>query len=65
MATAFLMVKFYENLRGEASVAVALNQAQCWLRDISKGELQSWIEEKRRRGWFGCDVEESVTSSVV
>jgi len=46
-ATAFLMVKFYQNLsqlptRETGAVAVALNQAQTWLRDVTKEELQEW-----------------------
>lgn len=43
VSTAFLMIKFYQNLRAVLSVAVALNQAQIWLRNISKKELQIWI----------------------
>jgi len=56
-ATAFLMVKFYENLVGgglaetrslsanqEVTVAVALNEAQKWLRDATTQELKEWVE---------------------
>jgi len=48
-ATAFLMVKFYQNLcqlptRETGTVAVALNQAQIWLRDVIKEELQEWTK---------------------
>ncbi len=42
LSTAFLMIKFYENLRNQMSLAVALNQAQFWLRDATKEELQRW-----------------------
>ncbi|NEP11944.1 MAG: tetratricopeptide repeat protein [Symploca sp. SIO2C1] len=46
-ATAFLMVKFYQNLsqfstKETGAVAVALNQAQTWLRDVKKEELEEW-----------------------
>ncbi|NET06010.1 MAG: CHAT domain-containing protein [Symploca sp. SIO2B6] len=46
-ATAFLMIKFYENLskfptRETGAVAIALNQAQTWLRDVTKEELEEW-----------------------
>ncbi|WP_424102802.1 CHAT domain-containing protein [Moorena producens] len=46
-ATAFLMIKFYQNLsqfttRETGAVAVALNQAQIWLRDVTKEELKKW-----------------------
>jgi CHAT domain-containing protein len=43
LSTAFLMIKFYQNLKNFQSVAVALNQAQLWLRDITKTELKAWI----------------------
>jgi CHAT domain-containing protein len=43
LSTAFLMIKFYENLqRKQMPLAVALNQAQFWLRDVTKEELQQW-----------------------
>lgn len=43
LSTALLMAKFYENLQYQTSVAIALNQAQLWLRDITKAELRTWI----------------------
>ena len=45
LSTALLMIKFYDNLRNQMSLAVALNQAQLWLRDATKEELQQWIEK--------------------
>jgi CHAT domain-containing protein len=52
IASAFLMIKFYENLnsdseslQSDSTVAVALNKAQLWLRDATKEELQEWIEQ--------------------
>ncbi|NES17929.1 MAG: CHAT domain-containing protein [Symploca sp. SIO3E6] len=47
LSTAFLMIRFYHNLQAVQSVAVALNQAQLWLRDITKKELETWIEENQ------------------
>jgi CHAT domain-containing protein len=41
LATAFLMIKFYENLATD-DMAVALNTAQIWLRDATTEELQEW-----------------------
>ncbi|AOX00125.1 hypothetical protein BJP34_12305 [Moorena producens PAL-8-15-08-1] len=46
-ATAFLMIKFYQNLsqfptRETGEIAVALNQAQTWLREVTKEELEEW-----------------------
>jgi CHAT domain-containing protein len=43
LSTAFLMIKFYQNLSLSETVAIALNQAQLWLRDITKAELKAWI----------------------
>ncbi|MBO3460149.1 CHAT domain-containing protein [Aetokthonos hydrillicola Thurmond2011] len=47
LATAFLMIQFYNLLRTSTSVAVALNQAQLWLRDVTMTELENWIEENQ------------------
>jgi CHAT domain-containing protein len=44
LSTAFLMIKFYQNLQTSISVAIALNQAQIWLRDITQEELLSWLD---------------------
>ncbi|MBG0748655.1 MAG: CHAT domain-containing protein [Planktothrix agardhii KL2] len=44
LATAFLMIKFYENLE-TADMAVALNTAQIWLRDATKEDLQTWTSK--------------------
>jgi CHAT domain-containing protein len=48
-ATALLMIKFYEILKEqkllkEIKVALALNQAQLWLRGISRNELKQRLE---------------------
>ncbi|NJM23590.1 MAG: CHAT domain-containing protein [Richelia sp. SM1_7_0] len=48
LSTAFLMIKFYQNHKQEnLPVTKALNEAQKWLRDVSKLELQTWIEENQ------------------
>ncbi|MEC4816775.1 MAG: CHAT domain-containing protein [Scytonema sp. PMC 1069.18] len=46
LSTTFLMIQFYQNLEMGFSVAVALNQAQLWLRDITGAELKQLIQEK-------------------
>jgi CHAT domain-containing protein len=46
-STAFLMIKFYQNLDRGNSVVEALNQAQVWLRNITAKELLAWIDEKQ------------------
>jgi CHAT domain-containing protein len=43
ISTAFLMIKFYQNLQTASTLAVALNQAQLWLQNITKAELKFWI----------------------
>ncbi|WP_407883751.1 CHAT domain-containing protein, partial [Scytonema sp. NUACC26] len=45
LSTCFLMIRFYQILQAEPSIAKALNNAQCWLRDVTKEELQQWIEK--------------------
>jgi CHAT domain-containing protein len=56
LATAFLMIKFYENLIGQSqetleqpqtpmSVAKALNNAQLWLRGVTKQDLRDWLKQ--------------------
>ncbi|PSB48818.1 CHAT domain-containing protein, partial [Chamaesiphon polymorphus] len=45
LSTTFLMIKFYQNLQEIDSVAIALNQAQRWLRQITKAELLGWIAQ--------------------
>ncbi|MUG92859.1 CHAT domain-containing protein [Scytonema sp. UIC 10036] len=47
-STAYLMIKFLQNLQEaftlgqDVSIAVALNQAQKWLRDITWEDLEKW-----------------------
>ncbi|MEC4816183.1 MAG: tetratricopeptide repeat protein [Scytonema sp. PMC 1069.18] len=47
VSTALLIIKFYQNIKAGLTVAVALNQAQIWLRDVTKVELERWIEENQ------------------
>jgi CHAT domain-containing protein len=44
LSTSFLMIQFYQNLQMGDSVAISLNQAQCWLRDLTRAKLETWIE---------------------
>ncbi|BBC26674.1 CHAT domain-containing protein [Pseudanabaena sp. ABRG5-3] len=46
-STAFLMIWFYQNLQKGLAVGLALNQAQIWLKDLTKGALETWIEENQ------------------
>ncbi|NJM22789.1 MAG: CHAT domain-containing protein, partial [Richelia sp. SM1_7_0] len=46
LSTAFLMIRFYQNLRKGLTVALALNQAQFWLQNITGAQLWQWIQEK-------------------
>ncbi|MBK1989687.1 tetratricopeptide repeat protein [Sphaerospermopsis aphanizomenoides BCCUSP55] len=46
LSTAFLTIQFYQNLQDTEqypSVAIALNQAQLWLRNLTKKELETWM----------------------
>ena len=46
VSTAFLMIKFYKNLKkNQISVAKALNDAQRWLRDATLQKLLDWITQ--------------------
>lgn len=47
LSTAFLMIRFYENLKQHMTVAIALNQAQRWLRDVSGQQLKQWVAESK------------------
>ncbi|MEH2250863.1 CHAT domain-containing protein [Nostoc sp.] len=43
LSTAFLMMKFYENLQSINSVSLALNQAQQWLRNLTTEEFEALL----------------------
>ncbi|QSJ20707.1 CHAT domain-containing protein [Nostoc sp. UHCC 0702] len=43
-STALLMIKFYQNLHAGNTVAIALNQAQIWLRNLTRSELERWYK---------------------
>jgi CHAT domain-containing protein len=51
LSTAFMIIKFLQNLQAamingeDFSVAVSLNQAQKWLRNLTKIQLDEWIGE--------------------
>jgi len=45
LSTALLMIKFYQNLKSSSTVPLALNQAQTWLRDTTKEQLQQWASQ--------------------
>ncbi|NEQ64366.1 MAG: CHAT domain-containing protein [Symploca sp. SIO2D2] len=47
LSTAFLMIKFYHNLQTFHSATVALNQAQLWLRSLTKKELATWMTQSQ------------------
>jgi CHAT domain-containing protein len=47
LSTAFLMIQFYQNLQKGLAVALALNKAQLWLKNLSKRDLEIWIEENQ------------------
>ncbi|MFB2918875.1 MULTISPECIES: CHAT domain-containing protein [Aerosakkonema] len=42
LSTAFLVINLYKKLHYYTSVPIALNQAQIWLRHVSKKEFLQW-----------------------
>jgi CHAT domain-containing protein len=44
LSTALLVVRFYQNLKSGLSLAVALQQAQSWLRNATKADLKTWAK---------------------
>ena len=45
LSTSLLMIEFYQNLKAGLSVALALNKAQLWLRDVTVEKLQQWTSK--------------------
>ena len=47
LSTSFLMIKFIQLLKDatDMSIPLAMNQAQRWLRDATKEELQEWVKK--------------------
>ena len=45
VSTALLIIRFYQNIKNGLTVAVALNQAQIWLRDATTVKLQAWASK--------------------
>jgi len=45
LSTAFLMMKFYENLPNNLSVVIALTEAQKWLRNLTKEEFETILQK--------------------
>lgn len=43
LSTAILMIKFYEEMANQPSVAIALKAAQQWMRTVTKRELINWL----------------------
>jgi CHAT domain-containing protein len=41
------MIRFYQNIQNGSAVALAVNQAQMWLKDLTKVDLETWIEKKQ------------------
>ncbi|WP_016879752.1 CHAT domain-containing protein, partial [Chlorogloeopsis fritschii] len=49
LSTAFLMMKFYENLQTINSVSLALYQAQQWLRNLTTEEFEALLIKYQRQ----------------
>jgi CHAT domain-containing protein len=44
-ATALLMVKFYEELKHQSNLVLALQNSQRWLRDTNILEFRKWLPQ--------------------
>ena len=47
IATAILMLKFYQELENLGNIGLALKTAQCWLRDTTVQGFQAWLPTTR------------------
>jgi len=43
-ATAIFMIKFYQELQPQKSVAVALNATQNWMRAVTREDFMAWVK---------------------
>jgi CHAT domain-containing protein len=60
LSTALLMIKFYQNLKSGSTVALALNTAQIWLRDVTVAELQTWASHLKLDKNLTQQIEQSL-----
>jgi|GEM_PF-3058879 len=44
-STAIFMVKFYEIMQNQPSIALALKETQYWMRTVTKQQLTEWLED--------------------
>jgi CHAT domain-containing protein len=45
VATALLMVKFYEELKHQSNLVLALQNSQRWLRNTNISDLKKWLRQ--------------------
>jgi len=57
-ATALLMVKLYQELQQQDNIALALNTAQCWLRDSTVQDFRAWLPHSRLSGDWQDELDE-------
>ncbi len=63
-ATAIFMIKFYQELQPQKSVAVALNATQNWMRAVTREDFMVWIESlkldetsiEKAKEWLSFDT---------
>ncbi|WP_293130852.1 CHAT domain-containing protein [Microcoleus sp. bin38.metabat.b11b12b14.051] len=71
--TAILMIRFYQELLHQVSVAVALNAAQNWMRAVSKEDFGVWVKSlsldkesgQRVELWLAASTEEQPFSDPI
>jgi len=57
-ATALLMIKLYQELQQHENIALALNTAQCWLRDSTVQDFRAWLPHSRLSGDWQDELDE-------
>ena len=62
MSTAYLMIKFLQILKDseDVSLAVTLNQAQNWLRNITWEDLEKWASKLQLDSSNNRQIERSI-----
>ncbi len=62
LSTAFLMIKFIQNLRAakDMSVPLAMNQAQIWLRDASIKDILEWSKKSQLNQNIQQEIQEEL-----
>jgi CHAT domain-containing protein len=61
LSTAFLMIRFNQNIKAGLTVAIALNQAQVWLRNRTQTDLWEWTQDLNLTNSFQEQIREQLS----